>query len=68
MQEPLNTLTVLTEREAANTLHLSVKTLQNWRTLCKGPQYSRVGRRILYRPEDLSRFLDRCAVKPILKN
>ena len=44
--------------EAAKYLGLnSAQTLRNWRFLGKGPAYCRLGRRIVYRQEDLDRFL-----------
>jgi len=44
--------------EAYPTLTKSTGTLANWRHLCRGPKYYRVGgRRIVYRPEDIESFM-----------
>jgi excisionase family DNA binding protein len=39
----------LTIEELAERLHLSVKTLQNWHLLGRGPTAVKVGRRLLYK-------------------
>ncbi|RJP75010.1 MAG: DNA-binding protein [Desulfobacteraceae bacterium] len=54
----------LNEHHAANRLGLSVQTLRNWRHLCKGPAYIRLGRRIIYREEDLQIFEDSNRIEP----
>lgn len=43
---------------AARHLGLAEKTLANWRSAGKGPRYSRIGRTILYRLDDLDRFVE----------
>jgi hypothetical protein len=48
---------LLTERETAPLLRLTVKTLQSWRALKKGPRFVRVGRRILYARSEIERFI-----------
>jgi excisionase family DNA binding protein len=48
----------MSDVEAARYLGLgSAQTLRNWRHLGRGPAYCRLGRRILYRREDLEAFL-----------
>jgi Helix-turn-helix domain len=48
---------LLTERETAPLLRLTVKTLQSWRALKKGPRFVRVGRRVLYPRAEIERFI-----------
>lgn len=43
--------------DAAAYLNLSVSTLEVWRCLGKGPRYCKIGRRVIYRREDLDAFL-----------
>jgi hypothetical protein len=57
--------TNLTEAEATNFLGLKNRqTLANWRHLRKGPAYCRVGRRIIYRIEDLDSYIHSRRVDP----
>ena len=42
----------------------SPKTLAHWRYQRIGPAYSKVGKRILYRGQDLNRFIDSNRVDP----
>jgi hypothetical protein len=44
--------------KAAAFLNVAPKTLANWRTMGKGPKFCRIGRRIVYRVDDLRRFMD----------
>jgi hypothetical protein len=44
---------LLTSRQAAARLQLSMGTLANWRMLGKGPRFYRVGTRIRYREVDI---------------
>lgn len=48
---------LLNEREVADMLGLSHRTLQTWRCLGVGPAVVRLGRRRLYRAGDLRRFI-----------
>jgi len=51
--------------EAARFLGLAnPQTLRNWRFLGRGPAYCRLGRRIVYRQEDLERFLEAGRIDP----
>ena len=45
------------ERQAAEHLNLSVRTLQQWRYRGCGPRYVKLGGAIRYRPEDLDAWL-----------
>lgn len=44
--------------KAAAFLNVAPKTLANWRAMGKGPKFCRLGRRIVYRVDDLRRFMD----------
>lgn len=49
----------LTEKQVEEQYGLRVRTLQNWRSLGEGPQYIKVGKRLVrYRVEDLDRFME----------
>lgn len=55
----------LNEKQAAKYLGLQNKqTLANWRHMRKGPAYCRVGRRIIYRLEDLDAYLNTHRIDP----
>jgi hypothetical protein len=45
--------TLLTQREAADVLRLSQRTLERWRVQGTGPRFVRLNHSIRYRPEDL---------------
>lgn len=54
-----NSLPVLLgEKDAADRLGLSPRTLQAWRVSGGGPVYRKVGRRVLYAVPDLATFVD----------
>ena len=55
---------LLTERQAAQLLTWTVKTLQARRWLKQPPVYLKLGRSIRYRRSDLEAFLEDCAVEP----
>jgi len=48
---------LLTLSEAANVLRTPVATLRYWRHLGIGPDGFRVGRRVMYRIEDVERWI-----------
>ena len=48
---------LLTEKEAAQFLGVSVRTLQNWRRKGIGPKWYKVGRLVRYARADLYDFL-----------
>ena len=48
---------LLTERDTARRLGLSVRTLQKWRLLGQGPRYLKLGQAVRYDPDDLEAFV-----------
>jgi hypothetical protein len=48
---------LLNQREAADFLRLSPRTLERFRLTGDGPPYVKAGRRVAYRPEDLDRWI-----------
>jgi excisionase family DNA binding protein len=48
---------LLTEREAANLLRVSLTSVRRWRREGGGPVYRKIGRSVGYRPEDLADFI-----------
>lgn len=48
---------LLTPKDAAEILKVSVGTLANWRCTGDGPQYSKVGRSVRYSKEDILAFI-----------
>lgn len=54
---------LLTTHQAAKRLGVSHRTLEDWRFRGGGPQFCKVGRRLVrYRPDDLETFLE-CSVR-----
>jgi excisionase family DNA binding protein len=49
---------LLTITEAAELLRAPVATLRYWRHLGSGPRSFRLGRRVLYRYDDVQRWID----------
>ena len=60
-----NLSTCIGEKLDAEKLGLSVKTLRRWRQQMRGPQYYKIGCRVVYSTRDLADFLEQRAVKPI---
>ena len=52
------------ERGAADFLGVSVRTLQGWRRLNKGPRYYKVSTLVRYRIKDLEDYLAKHVVEP----
>jgi predicted DNA-binding transcriptional regulator AlpA len=50
-------MTLLSQREAATYLHLSVRTLERFRVSGTGPKFVRLGRSIRYRLADIEAFI-----------
>jgi predicted DNA-binding transcriptional regulator AlpA len=51
-------MTLLTQREAAMTLRLSVRTLERWRVSGEGPPFAKLGRRrVGYCSDDLEAWI-----------
>ena len=57
----------LPPRPAADYINASVDTLQAWRSAGKGPPWSKVGRLVRYRIEDLDAFLNAHRREPIVR-
>lgn len=55
---------LIREREAAQRLGVSVKTLQSWRLHCRGPVYAKIGKSVRYRLEDLDAFVQSKLIQP----
>lgn len=53
---------LLTEKEAARYLGMSIFTIRQRRLKGRPPVYFKVGRSVRYRQEDLESFLDSCRV------
>ena len=50
---------LLTEREVAHQLSVSVETVRYWRKRGRGPRSLKLERTVRYRPEDLDAYLER---------
>lgn len=53
------------EKEAAEYLGVSIKTLQAWRNQGRGPKYSKMGRACVYTPQWCDEFRDAGVVVPM---
>lgn len=49
--------TYLTQRQVADLLHISTRTLERLRTEGDGPRYLKAGRRVLYSESDIEKWL-----------
>ncbi len=49
---------ILTVNNAADHLHVHVRTLERWRQTGEGPRYVRMGHRVGYRQSDLEIWLE----------
>jgi len=49
--------TLLTPKQAAELLCMSEMTLRKWRWEGKGPQFVKMGRKVVYRQNDLQEFI-----------
>jgi excisionase family DNA binding protein len=45
-------------KQTAEALGVSPRTLEGWRQTGEGPKFAKVGRRVLYDPEDVNAWLD----------
>lgn len=52
-------LEMLTPAQLSASLQISERTLARWRQENVGPEFRRVGRRVLYRPRDVAMWLDK---------
>jgi len=55
---------VLNDVEAARFLGLRPQTLRNWRCQCRGPAYSKIGRRIIYAVQDIEGYREKNRIDP----
>jgi predicted site-specific integrase-resolvase len=58
----------ITEKTASEMSAFSIQTLRNWRHLGRGPAYSKVGRSVRYRLEDVQKYLKQGRVDPEKKD
>jgi helix-turn-helix protein len=49
---------LLTREHVATLYNVTVKTLDNWRCLGKGPNFLKIGARVLYRKEDVVNYMN----------
>lgn len=54
---------LLNEKQAAEYLGLSVKTLQGWRQQRKGPNYMKIFRNVRYSLQDIISFQENCKIE-----
>jgi hypothetical protein len=52
------------EEQTSRFLKVSIKTLQAWRQRKIGPRYFKLGSRVRYSVDDLTKYLSSCAVEP----
>ena len=57
-ESALDALRLLQQREVAELLHVSTRTLEKWRVSGSGPRFAKVGRGCLYRLEEIESWLD----------
>lgn len=53
--------------EAARKLGVTSSTLMTWRSIGKGPVFSRIGRRVFYSPADIAAWLATRKIDPAAK-
>ena len=53
----------MNRQEAADFLRVSVHTLADWASQRKGPRLYKIGRRVLYKREDLYTYLESVVVE-----
>lgn len=58
---------LLTEQMLAGRWHCSTSRLQRWRAANTGPNYLKIGGKVLYRREDISAYEDAHVVKTFVK-
>jgi hypothetical protein len=63
-KQTVNADEILTERDAAELLKVSCRTLQAWRCARVGPRFIRVGRSVRYRRSDLFDWIELNTVVP----
>lgn len=63
MKAAESTLVLHTPEDAASLLYVGKRTLDNWRSLGKGPDYVKIGRRVFYKEADIRRFIESQSVQ-----
>jgi hypothetical protein len=53
-------LYLLTQAELARQINISERSLERWRVEGAGPEFVKAGRKVLYRPQDIERWLRQC--------
>ena len=53
-----HTARLLTERDVAEQLAISVGTMRRWRLFRQGPKWLKLNSAVRYRPEDVQTYLD----------
>lgn len=53
-------MTLVSLSDAASRLKVPESTLRYWRHKGVGPTHYKVGRRVMYRPDDLDAFIESC--------
>ena len=59
---------LLNTKEAADYLGLKLNTLEIWRCKARGPSYKKMGRRVLYNPDELAEYIAACTVGSNVKH
>ncbi len=59
----MNNTKLLNEIETAKLLGLSRQTLSNWRHERRGLNYLKLGRRVMYRMEDIESWIEQSLIK-----
>lgn len=55
---------LLTTKQAAEALRTTVATLADWRHHRRGPQYLKIGRKVLYRMTDIHSYVEERLIDP----
>jgi len=61
MGKPVTLPTLLTTAQLAEYLHAPVRTLEYWRSRNYGPAYFYVGKRAMYREDDVAAWIENCS-------
>jgi excisionase family DNA binding protein len=51
---------MMTEKEVADYLHVSLSTVRRWRLLKQLPRFTKIGSAVRYKPSDVADFLSQC--------
>ena len=58
---------LLNQKEVAEILGISTKTIELWRSTCTGPKFVKIGRLARYRESDIREFVESLVSKEIKK-